>query len=386
MSFRNRQSGLSKKIDAWLGIPLVICLALVRPLLRRKSSSKKQKILIIKLSAFGDVVVMLPALYRLSESLPDAEFIFLGGDSNQALVKMLPFIQAFKKFSISTVFEIIGTKYDFVIDFDQWVRATAVISSITQSKNTFGFRTRNMFRHYAYDHKFEFNLNCHIAENFWNLANQALIITQANSRLDSSLSFKSDVANARSKFQKIFLKKFSEKNTEQRSVQHSQALCDTTRSAEFVIIHPGCGTHGEKREWPVSSWRLLIEKIREVQPLVKIFITGSGLHECKLALELETGGRAKSLVDQINLFDLCSLLSRAKNIYCGNTGVMHLASLLSNGLVALHGPTNAKMWGPLWGGSSIISKAACSPCLTWGHDYGCSEPICMKMISVKEVL
>jgi ADP-heptose:LPS heptosyltransferase len=376
----NRKSILIKRLDKFMGIPLLFVFAIFRKLVKltlifTPENKGTKKILLIKLSALGDVVCLFPALYRLKRKFPDAEFTFLGGPSNRQIIEKLPFIKRFYEFNFKALTNIFLRRYDLVVDFEQWVRISALVSSLTLSKKTTGFKSLKQYRHFAFDHALNFNLEIHTAENFWNLSEIATSSGQQLFEVPQSLeTFQSDMKQSRDYFIELLLKN--------RKIPPDLEVALQT---PFIIIHPGCGEHGEFREWPLDSWKNLILNLKRFSPPINIFITGSGIREMAMAEELSKAG-STNLVEKINFNHLCFILERASEIYCGNTGVMHLASLLNDRLVLINGPTKLKLWKPLWGGKSISSPIACAPCLTWGHDYGCSDPVCLKIIRVEKVL
>ena len=91
------------------------------------------------------------------------------------------------------------------------------------------------------------------------------------------------------------------------------------------------------------------------------------------------------MVDKLSLRELIMTLFKARRIIASNTGVMHLADYLNDSVYVLEGPTDSALWGPLWRGKNMLSPLACAPCLTWGHDYGCSDPIFMKPLTPRQV-
>jgi ADP-heptose:LPS heptosyltransferase len=327
------------------------------------------RILMIKLSALGDAVVMLPALSLLKLHYPRSEVIFLGGPSNRQFVENLVgktgAVERFENFGLEAIRRLSGQSFDLVIDFDQWVRATALISGLVPAAISAGFRTGRHYRHFAYDLPLDFDLKIHTGENFWRLARAALIKWgQA-----VSTTFEQDLLRARTDW--------------------GPKICTDSVSGNYIVVHPGCGDHGKFREWPLSSWRVFIDLMKKRVPHVSIFVTGHGRYENQLGQELEKAG-AKSLVGTLDFEGLLATLKGAKAVYCSNTGIMHLASFLNDNVVALHGPTDPILWRPLWGGTApgqiVESPLACAPCLTWGSDYGCSDPVCLKVITPKQVI
>jgi ADP-heptose:LPS heptosyltransferase len=73
-------------------------------------------------------------------------------------------------------------------------------------------------------------------------------------------------------------------------------------------------------------------------------------------------------------------------VVSGNTGVMHMAAALRKKQIAIHGPTNPIIWGPLNPHSKIVmSPCPNCPCLKLGFEYHTKDQSCMRKIDVEQV-
>jgi ADP-heptose:LPS heptosyltransferase len=79
-------------------------------------------------------------------------------------------------------------------------------------------------------------------------------------------------------------------------------------------------------------------------------------------------------------------MKRAALVVSGNTGVMHAAAAFGTKQVALHGPTNATLWGPV-NKNAVIVKTSCPrcPCLRLGFEYHRNNGGCMELIGTESV-
>ncbi|MDZ4677582.1 MAG: glycosyltransferase family 9 protein [Oligoflexia bacterium] len=363
MKLDNRQSDLPKFLDRKIGILLVFLLSCIRPLLKLVQGLEpqgKKRFLIIKLSALGDVVVMLPALRLLKNQYPDSEIVFLGSSSNKEMCLSVPMISKFETFSIKNIFKLRKEFFTAVIDFDQWVRTTAIIAALMKTSFSVGFKSPSQYRHFAHDEIVEFSKNIHTGSNFWNLTKK--LLTKLGNSVTSTFEEDCD------KVQKEWLKTFTHKPTMKHLPEN------------FIVIHPGCGENGVYRQWPIDSWKNLVIMLTQKFNPTEILITGQGDYEVALAQSISQAG-GTSIAGKVSFQELIEILTRAKRVYSSNTGIMHLASFLGNRVIVLNGPTNSVLWKPLWGGLTLNSPVACAPCLTWGNDYGCSDPVCVKIMT-----
>ncbi|MCC6278296.1 MAG: glycosyltransferase family 9 protein [Oligoflexia bacterium] len=353
--FFSRTSDLAKSIDRYVGVGLILFMALLSPLhkMLRGRRRSEASILVLKISALGDLVVMLPAIRRIRRHYPQSEIHFFGGPSTLEIASSLNEFSKVGLLNLKSVIQLFREDYELVVDFDQWSRFTALMALIPRAKRRVGFRSPNQFRHYAFDQVYDLDFSKHMGRNFWNLVGVGL------SGLEEETAFTDDI----------------------HSCAQSRRKAPVSKGA--VILHPGCGAHGSPRQWPIELWIQLIADIKAIDPAIPIVTTGAGDVEQGLVSKLAEKG-AQPLMN-LSISELTKVLSESSVVVTGNTGVMHLASLVNGRVLGLHGPTSEVLWGPLFGGQVIRSSLSCSPCLTWGHDYGCSDAVCMKVIRPKQV-
>ena len=95
----------------------------------------------------------------------------------------------------------------------------------------------------------------------------------------------------------------------------------------------------------------------------------------------------RSIAGELSLPELASVLRDAAGVVAVNTGVMHLAALLDAPVVALHGPTSRRRWGPVGARSIALAPADTSGCefLNLGFEYPEGRVDCMERIAVDDV-
>jgi ADP-heptose:LPS heptosyltransferase len=119
----------------------------------------------------------------------------------------------------------------------------------------------------------------------------------------------------------------------------------------------------------------------------QIFLSG-GPEEKKKTSDLNRliGGSAFELAGALSWEGTTSLLNHIDLVVSGNTGIMHLAAAKQKKQVALHGPTNAAVWGPLNPNArNVITSCSRCPCLKLGFEYHTAPLDCMNMIEVDQV-
>jgi ADP-heptose:LPS heptosyltransferase len=111
-----------------------------------------------------------------------------------------------------------------------------------------------------------------------------------------------------------------------------------------VVVHPGAG-FGAKR-WPAERFAAVATTLdRADGPVV---ITGSAA-ERPLALRVAAAAglpEQRVLAGRTDLGRLAGLVAGAGLVICGDTGIAHLASAFGTPSVVLFGPVPASRWGP----------------------------------------
>ncbi len=136
--------------------------------------------------------------------------------------------------------------------------------------------------------------------------------------------------------------------------QTAQRLADHGAS-EFAILNPGAGW-GAKR-WPAERYGEVARNLAAagITPLVNY---GPGEENLFREVLATSGGAAKPSKGSIT--ELIALTRRARLFIGGDTGPMHLAAALGIPVVAIFGPTDPARNGP-YGTRSIVLRSPESP-------------------------
>ena len=375
-----RGNSLFKLIDRLVGVPKLWFLGLFKArhpeLLPLRQGST---LLVVKLSAMGDCLLLLPILKAVREQIgaggrievvvtPVTAMVVQGLDWIDAVHVLRPgeFLTRPWRF-LKLLLRLRRERFDWALDFDQWLRISALIAVNSRPAAGAGFKTRGQSKHLAFDATAPNNSAKHEFEQFCDVAALAGIPRSAVP----------DYAG--------FLSKIGWKGASRSAVGATSMSPALRPNAPIAVLHIGCGRHGWQREWPVERYAELVPQLRSQG--FAIALSGSGAYEAGLIDELQKlAGPADEVLLNGSIESLVALLGRASLLISGNTGVMHLGAGVGTPLIALHGPTNAAKWGPL-ATKSVVLKATvpCSPCLSLGFEYGCPERPCMESIPVAAV-
>jgi heptosyltransferase-1 len=146
---------------------------------------------------------------------------------------------------------------------------------------------------------------------------------------------------------------------------------------DFAILNPGAGW-GAKR-WPAKRYGEVAQELatRGVQSIVNFGPGEEGLaHE----VEAGSGGTARGL--QCSISELIALTRRARLFIGGDTGPLHLASVLGVSVVGIYGPTDPARNGP-FGTRSIVLR---NPASSTSHSRTPEPDEAMLEITVQSVV
>jgi heptosyltransferase-1 len=119
----------------------------------------------------------------------------------------------------------------------------------------------------------------------------------------------------------------------------------------FAILNPGAGW-GAKR-WPAERYGEVARALADLG-LRSILNYGPGEEELVRVAETTSGGTAKGM--SCSITELIALTRRARLFVGGDTGPLHLAAALSIPVVAIYGPTDPARNGP-YGTRSIVLRS-----------------------------
>jgi len=360
---------MKRHIDFILGVSLGWMIQFFKKP-EKESQRELKKILIIKLAAAGDTLLLFPVIRSMRKTFPQVEFHWLLSPVNHSLAVINPNINKFillKNFSlfhfIKTIKSLRRENYDAIIDFEQWARGTGFISYLVGAPIRIGFDTPGQHRSSFFTQTYRKSYREHEIREFFSLAS-----------LLKPLSFDMELESPET----------------DKGILESEGLIRNGFSEDQkglrILLHPGCGSDGKFREWPLAQYALLgnwlINKFG-----ARIYISGGPDEVAKTAqLQKLLNGKAKNIGGRGSWQGTISVVKNMDLVVSGNTGIMHLAAALKKPQVALHGPTNPDLWGPL-NPKALVLQSSCPQCpsLKLGFEYHPHSEGCMNRIEFAEV-
>lgn len=358
-----RNNPLMKKMDKWIGCPLLCALGLFH----RKRTVKdvtnviNPRIAIIKTAGIGDTIVLSAIVDEIKSVYPKSSITWICAANNLGMVNALKYKGIDEVFCFemkSPIKSFKGIKllgnFDYVLDFAPWARINAVISWGLSAKFKAGFKRKKMYRHYVYDAWAE------------------------------HLDTRHEIDNYRAVLE---ISGFTLKNFNPNLKKNEHAVI---KGNYAVLQMQAGGASTNMRQWASENWAELA-RILYKQYGLRILFSGSS---DDIAYVNEVIGNLKddslvveNIAGKYTLDQMSNVLQYAKLVISVNTGIMHYAAAVNVPLVALHGATSEMRWGPLSDNAIVVKSGEdCQPCISLGAETKCCEPICMKNITVSMVV
>jgi ADP-heptose:LPS heptosyltransferase len=351
---RIRGNPLLHFVDRYAGIPAVTLLGRAR--FKRTLPSTIQSIGILKAGAIGDTVLISAVVRDLRAAFPHASVVFFSGESNFEIASLLEGVDQVVKLSVTNLVadwkSIRSVAVDVMLDFGQWSRMEALFSLYSRAAFTVGFCTPGQHRHCGYDVSVAHLPEVHELTNFRRLANALGVKTQNLPLLRT-------------------------------------APRDFPLAREYAVFHlwPG-GSRRKLKEWPLDRWLLLIEQFATWD--IPVILTGAPSdRDCNNRLMAGVSSHARGFVKNaagLVLKETAETLAGAMLVVSVDTGLMHMAAALGVPLVALHGPTSSKRWGPV-SDSAVVVESPAEGCgyISLGWEESPELPACMDCITYEIV-
>lgn len=150
----------------------------------------------------------------------------------------------------------------------------------------------------------------------------------------------------------------------------------------LVVLHPGTSAFGRLKRWSPASFAALGDRLASAHD-ARLLVTG-GPGETDLVQAVRGALRTRPLEHPTgSLDDLAGLLAAADLVVASDSLPLHLANALGTPVVGLYGPKDPAVTGPYYDRARVVrSGVACSPCTL----RRCSDTICMQRLEVGDVL
>ena len=327
-----------------------------------------KRILIIKLSALGDLILSIPALKAIRKKYPQPSAITcVVGKDIASILTNCPYIDKIVSYDfkgrdrgIFGLFKIgkglRRNNFDLAIDL-QNNRRSHILSALSLAPRRYGYKNK----------KFSLFLNKTIVEDKFILGpleHQFRILKMLGIELKDK---KIELWPAKEDFKYV------------ETLLDSEWL---NRQQPLVGIHLGSSKRWLTKRWPLEYIANLSENLALKDVRVVISAERIDPRELKMLQDLTKKSRPIIACGKTSINQLGCLIKRCGVFVVGDTAPLHIAAAVGTPVVALFGPTDPKRHLSSAEEIAVINKELpCQPC----YKPQCSSIECMKQISVEQV-
>ena len=389
------------KLDRYAGIPLCFLLTgfdRIRSLIAPKASAPHipKKILFLKLTEQGASVLAHSAIKRAENLVGRGNIYFCVFRENRPILDILGTIAPENIFEIRQerlvsfcidmlrfLFKTRKLGIDTVIDMEFFSRASALIAYLSGGKIRVGCHRYSAdlpYRGNLMTHKVQYNPYIHVAHQY-----DLLVQTATRSASECPMP----------------KAEYGEALPSAPLFKPAECVFDKVRStlrrlgvngcSPIVLLNPNASDMLPIRKWETERFVELAQRLIDSDKRMVVLFTGAPSEQslCEGIAAKVNSSRAVSLAGHTTLDELIALYWMADVLVTNDSGPGHFASLTDIKAVVMFGPETPLLFGPLGANATVIWKRlACSPCVSaFNHrNTPCSDNVCMKMISVHEVL
>ncbi len=261
-----------------------------------------KKILIIRFSSIGDIVLTTPIIRTVKKKFPQAEIHFLTKKSFVDLISHNPHVSQVIGMdgSIKDTIHLLKNKqYDIVIDLHKNIRSKKVITALR--KPTFSFDKLNIQKWLWVNLK-------------WNLMPEKHLVDRYFEGVES-LGIKDDGEG----LDYFFSENYVWKN-------------EFSLPEKYIIFAIG-GTYSTKR-MPFEKMRDLLTNTRQ-----KVILIG-GKEDMEVGEKLALNDQVTNLCGKLSIMESAYLIKFANSVITHDTGMMHIACALRKKVITIWGNTH----------------------------------------------
>jgi heptosyltransferase-1 len=335
------------------------------------------KILLIKLSAIGDVVQTLPALEAIKKIYPAAEITWIVEEAaadiledhplidrvlvsrRKALTEMLKNPRTFLRGLdgiIGFFRELRAARYDIAVDF-QGLLKSGILIGLARAKRKIGFdRTRELSYLFLNERLPAYDIEKHALERYLDVARY---LGARDPAPTCTLPIEQEISRMR------------------------QRTAVTKKAGKLlVVINPVA--RWKTKLWRESNFAELADRLVLEKKAAVIFTGSVADRDVNQRIISRMKQQAENWAGETSLKELAALAALSDLFITTDTGPMHLAAAAGAKVLALFGPTAPWRTGP-YGRSQVSLRTGieCSPCFK----RKCDDKVrCMEGISVEDVM
>lgn len=308
-----------------------------------KSEVRTVRILIIRFSSIGDIVLTTPVIRCLKQQVPGAEIHFLTKENYQSIVNSNPYVDKVQVLGNSwemMLHQLKDARYDYVIDLHHNLRTLRIKNALKHAKH-FSFNKLNIQKWLLTALKINILPNVHIVDRYLDTVKSLGVVNDG------------------------------------QGLDYFYPEEDRIKDTDLPMSHIH-GFVGVVIGAALNTKKLPVDKLRELCAAIPYPVVLLGGPEDK------ANGEDIASSDPIKIYNSCGkyrlhesadLVQRAKLIITHDTGLMHIAAAFKKPIISIWGNTVPRFgMGPYYGDAEVKNDIAevlhlsCRPCSKIGYD------------------
>ncbi|MBI3333741.1 MAG: lipopolysaccharide heptosyltransferase II [Candidatus Omnitrophica bacterium] len=336
-----------------------------------QQAAERLRILVIKLSAVGDVALITPSLRALRARFPQAHISVLVGQQGRELLHRCPMVDDLVVFDrdregglgglLRLGRKIRSSQVDLIVDF-QNNRISHWLGFLSGAPQRYGFAGRRWS---------------------WLLTHRVTLPQAPTPGVEQQMRLLKLLGIEGAS---THLELWPGPSDKERAA-HLLKEAWIAENQLIVVMHPGGSAEWLSKRWRPERYAELIDQLA-AQAKVRVILTGSE-DERPLGEQIYQAAKVKPMmaVGQTSLNELAALIHRAHVFVGGDTAALHIAAAMGIPLVALFGSTDPVRHLPPSPRVKLLKMdLPCSPCYRRVCPRtGSGHMECMRSISVESV-
>lgn len=366
-----------------------------RIFLKNKEVNKLEhdKILFIKMSEMGAIILSYPAIKEIKKKYPEAQLFFLTMDENKEVLDLINLVSrknylivrsnSFVNFVYDTVknlFILRKIKVDIVYNLDIFTRYSLSMSYLCGAQRRRGFIDKAGRAGYLGDllnDSINYDIKLHTSINYLKLTcrEEGVVIGTTeelikNYQLPKIISSRKSMAIIKEK------------------LKQQGFLYDTKKN--IILLNHNASEKISIRKWPLDSFILLAKKTLDCNYNNHIIIIGTnldGLEAEKIKRNIDSP-RVIDFTGKVTIKELIDLFNLSHLLITNDSGPAHFASLTNIKIFDIFGPETPNSFSPISPNlMNFYSNYPCSPCISIYNQKktNCKKALCLDRISVDSV-
>ncbi|MBN2134462.1 MAG: glycosyltransferase family 9 protein [Acidobacteria bacterium] len=348
----------------------------------------RKKMLIVRLSSFGDIIHSAPAVMLLKNHLTEYSFDWAVDSRFAGLVNLFSDVDLIIRFDLHSMKKGFHPKnaiqemrrfkkdlrknhYSTVVDFQGLIKS-GYVSYLSGAREKAGFSFQAAREGAA---AIFYNRRYHVDENGQNVIIKNLVLAEKIIRDLVSPDFSLDRKKDYSKYLELVkLRDFPE--TRKKLIKK---LNLEKSSKKLAVIH--LSSSNINKDLPLETQSTLVDMLFKDYGF-NVILCGTE-KDSKLAGDIisKTGKKCRFITTSIE--ELKELIGMSNLFFGPDSGPLHLSALMMKNTIGFYGPTNPERNGPIGKNARIVSvDPSCRSKVCWKK---CRDNQCMKKIKIEDI-